>query len=108
MKKINSVSEYEQLVKGDQPLLLDFYADWCGPCQSLMPVMEDLSNEYGKDVIIAKVNVDENPQLAQQFQVRSIPALFFVKDGQVKEKLSGVQTKKLLEEKITFYSDTLV
>lgn len=108
MKKINSVSEYEQLVKGDKPLLLDFYADWCGPCQSLMPVMEDLSNEYGKDVIIAKVNVDENPQLAQQFQVRSIPALFFVKDGQVKEKLSGVQTKKLLEEKITFYSDTLV
>lgn len=108
MKKINSTAEYEKLAKGDKPLLLDFYADWCGPCQALLPVVEDLSDKYQNDVVIAKVNVDENPELAQQFQVRSIPALFFVKDGQVKEKLSGVQTKKLLEEKITLYSDTLV
>jgi|TARA_B110000285_G_C14795515_1_gene455042 thioredoxin 1 len=77
MKKVENNQDFEQLMNQDNPVLLDFYADWCGPCQSLLPTIEKLSLEYDGKVEIQKVNVDENSELAAKFGVRSVPALFF-------------------------------
>ena len=103
MKVINNKQDYQNLLKGDKPVLLDFYADWCGPCKILLPVVEQLAEKHKDDFAIAKVNVDQNKELAQEFGIRSIPALFFVKDGEVKESLLGVQTETALELKIQSY-----
>lgn len=104
MRKIKNVAEYQAIVESGKPVLLDFYADWCGPCKVLLPTVEKLAEKHADDVIIAKVNVDENPELAMQFGVRSIPALFFVQDGEVQESLVGVQTEAVLESKIRAYT----
>jgi thioredoxin len=104
MKSIKNVAEYQAVVESGKPVLLDFYADWCGPCQILLPTVEKLSEKYADEFVIAKVNVDENPELAQQFGVRSIPALFFVQNGEVKESLVGVQTETSLDKKIQEYA----
>ncbi len=103
MKEFKNSSEYQAAVDSGKPLLIDFYADWCGPCQVLLPTVDKLSEKYADDFIIAKVNVDHNPELARQFGVRSIPALFFLQDGEVKENLVGVQTEAYLENKIQSY-----
>lgn len=100
MKEIKDRNAYTELVNQNKPVLLDFYADWCGPCQSLLPIVERLADKYEEDVIIAKVNVDQNPELSQEFGVRSIPALFFVRDGQVQESLVGLQSEHQLDQKI--------
>lgn len=106
MRTIKNVAEYQALIERDKPLLLDFYADWCGPCQVLLPTVERLAARHEDDFTIAKVNVDENPELAQQFGVRSIPALFFVQNGEIRESLVGVQTETTLERKIQEYAVT--
>lgn len=103
MKEIRDKREYEELIRGDKPVLLDFYADWCGPCQSLLPIVDELAEKHNDDFVIAKVNVDKNRALAMQFAVRSIPALFFVENGEVKEKLVGLKTKRFLDQKIHSY-----
>ncbi len=106
MREIKSVNEFQQLAAQDKPVLLDFYADWCGPCQVLLPIVEGLATKHEDDVIIAKVNVDTVGELAQQFGVRSIPSLFFLQDGEIKEKLVGLQTAAALEKKIEQYTVT--
>lgn len=88
------------LAQKDKAILLDFYADWCGPCQTLLPVVEELSNEVGDDAIIAKINVDDNKALASMFKVQSIPALFFIKDGKVMDRVNGLVPKSVLKSKI--------
>lgn len=103
MKEIKNIKEYQDIINGDKPVLLDFYADWCGPCQTLLPVVEKLAEKHESDFVIAKVNVDHNGELAQQFRVRSIPALFFIKDGEVKEKFLGLRTEAFLDERIHAY-----
>lgn len=100
MKKIQNRSEYEALIAQGKPVLLDFYADWCGPCQVLLPTLETLSSEYDQDVIIAKANVDQVGDLAAEFGVRSIPALFFLENGKVVERLVGVQSAPALRSKL--------
>ncbi len=80
--------------------LVDFWAPWCGPCRALTPVLEELKNELGDKATIAKVNCDEETELAQKFEVRSIPALFVLKDGNVVEQFVGVQTKQQLTSAI--------
>lgn len=104
MRTIKNVAEYQSLIESGKPVLLDFYADWCGPCQVLLPIVEKLAEKHAENFIIAKVNVDENPELAQQFGVRSIPALFFLQEGEVRESLVGVQTETALEKKIQSYT----
>ena len=98
MKEITDIKAFEALVSQDKPILLDFYADWCGPCQTLLPTVEKLAEKYEKDFEIRKINVDKNPQLAQQFKVRSIPALFVVKDKKVEKSLIGLQSEHALEK----------
>jgi len=107
MLEINSIAEFQEIVKGDKPILLDFYADWCGPCQTLLPIVEKLAVKHASDFIIAKINVDKNLELSQQFSVRSIPALFFIQDGVTKESLNGIRLESELDEKIHKYSATI-
>ena len=100
MKTVENNSDYEKLMHQKNPVLLDFYADWCGPCQSLLPTVEKLSAVYKGKVEIQKVNVDQNKDLAVQYGVRSIPALFFLKDAQIVDKLNGVVSETVLKEKL--------
>ena len=100
MKAITSHQDFNKVIKQSKPVLLDFYADWCGPCQVLLPTVEKLAQKYDGDVEVRKVNVDKNPELAQQFKVRSIPALFLIKDKQVEKSLVGLQSEHNLEKLI--------
>ena len=100
MKAIANIQEFQKVIDQDKPVLLDFYADWCGPCQALLPTVERLAEKYKEDFIVRKINVDKNPQLAQQFKVRSIPALFIVKDKEIQEKLVGMQSEQALDKLI--------
>ena len=83
--------------------LVDFWAEWCGPCQMMLPILEELSKTMEGKAKIAKVNVDENPSLAAQFRVMSIPTLLVMKDGQVVEQLVGVQQADALETTLNKY-----
>jgi len=100
MKTIENNNDYKDLLNQDKPILLDFYADWCGPCQSLLPTVEKLSKDYEGKIEIQKVNVDQNSELAAKFEVRSIPALFFIKDSKVVDKQNGVLPETVLREKL--------
>jgi thioredoxin 1 len=82
----------ETLKLQDKPVLLDFYADWCGPCRMLSPVIEEIAKER-EDIVVGKVNVDENPDLASTFGVVSIPTLVVLKDGKVIHQSAGVRPK---------------
>ena len=98
MKAIENIKDYEVTIDQEKPILLDFYADWCGPCQVLLPIVEKIAEKYGEDLVVRKVNVDQNPALAQQFNVRSIPALFVIKDKEIQQRLVGLQSEHTLDK----------
>lgn len=79
--------------------VVDFWAPWCGPCRMIAPIIEELSNDY-KEVVIGKLNVDDNPEIAMKYGVRSIPTILLIKDGEIFDKQVGVTSKKVLSEKI--------
>ena len=85
---------------GDKPALIDFYADWCGPCKMLAPVLEDISNEYAGRVDVYKVNVDEEEELAMYFGIRSIPTLIFIEQNGKMHRSQGAMGKPQLKEAI--------
>ena len=82
------------------PVLVDFWAEWCGPCRMLTPILEDLAKEQGAAVKIGKVNVDENPNLSAQFKVQSIPMMAFFKGGQHVDSVVGLQSKDALKKRL--------
>lgn len=79
-------------------VLVDFWAEWCGPCQMMLPILSDFANDIGDKIKVGKINVDENPALAQQFRVMSIPTLIVLKDGKPVEMMVGVKQKDELNE----------
>lgn len=89
-----------EVLDSDKLSMIDFWAEWCGPCRAIGPVVEELSQEYDGKVNIGKVNVDENPELSVQYGITSIPAILFVKDGKVVDKLIGSQPKANFVKKI--------
>ena len=95
--KLNKGNFEEVVLKSEKSVLIDFYADWCAPCMMLAPFVEEIAEE-NPDIVVGKVNVDENPELAMQFNVSSIPALFVVKDGKIKDSAIGFKPKEVLLE----------
>ncbi|MGH7385420.1 MAG: thioredoxin [Candidatus Rokuibacteriota bacterium] len=90
----------EALVAADGVLMVDFWAEWCGPCRAIGPVLEDLARSSGGAVTLAKVNVDENPGLAARYGIRSIPTVLFVKDGKVRDQVVGAVPKAQIQAKL--------
>jgi len=88
----------EEVKNSDIPVVVDFWAEWCGPCKMIGPALEELSEEYAGKVKIAKVNVDDNPNSPMQLGVRGIPALFMFKDGEVVSNKTGAAPKSVLED----------
>lgn len=97
--KITKNNFQQEVLNSDKPVLIDFWASWCGPCQMLLPTIDEIADE-NPDIKVGKINVDEEPDLARQFRVMTIPALFAFKNGEVVNKSVGVQPKQQLVEMV--------
>jgi len=91
---------FKELIAGNKPFVVDFWAEWCGPCRMIGPIIEELAEEYDDRAIIGKMNVDDNDEIPVEYGIRSIPTILFFKNGVLTDKHVGVATKNLLEEKI--------
>jgi thioredoxin 1 len=96
--KVTDATFDEEVKNSDIPVIVDFWAEWCGPCRMIGPALEELSEEYEGKIKIAKVNVDENPNSPMTLGVRGIPALFMFKDGQVVSNKTGAAPKSVLQQ----------
>ena len=90
----------EQVLKSEKPVIIDFWAEWCGPCRMVGPIVQELGEEYAEKAIVGKVNVDENPGVTSKFGIRNIPTILFFKDGDVVDKQVGAVPKQVLAGKL--------
>ena len=104
--QVTDTSFEELVLKSELPVLLDFYADWCGPCKVLGPIIDELAEEYQGRALVAKVNTQYNPALSQHFKIKSIPTLMIFNKGHYQEKFQGLIPKPNLEEILNEYLET--
>lgn len=101
MAKIIASVEFEsEVIESELPVLVDFYASWCGPCKMIAPVVEELSNELQGKAKIVKVDIDESDDIASKYNVRSVPTLMFFKGGEVVDKIVGAVPKNIMSDKV--------
>jgi thioredoxin len=91
---------FSTIIDGEKPIVIDFGAEWCGPCKTVAPIIEELANEYKEQVTIGKCDVDASPDLAARYSIRNIPTILFIKNGEVVDKLVGAVPKAKIEEKV--------
>lgn len=103
--KVDGASFDSEVLKADGPVLIDFYADWCGPCHALHPILEELAADYAGKVKFTRVDVDNNGDLARKYDVRGIPALFVIKNGEVVDQTVGLQGKADLQAMLNKHVD---
>lgn len=103
VKEVLSVEEFNNEINSGAPVLVDFYANWCGPCKMQAPILHEFQEEVGEKVSVIKVDVDQNPSIAKEFGILSIPTLLVFKNGELKEKKVGLSTKAQLSEMIIKY-----
>jgi thioredoxin 1 len=107
MEKVLHVqaADWQEIQKSAKPVFLDFWAEWCGPCKMLTPTFERLAEKYGERVTFAKINVDELPELANQFAVRSIPTLVLLEEGNIVERLVGLRSEQELADMLSRHTN---
>lgn len=98
--EFNDANFQQEVLSSDKLNVIDFWAEWCGPCRAISPVIEELSRDYKDQIKVGKVNVDHNPQLSIQYGITSIPAILFIKNGKVVDKQVGAVPKAVLDKKI--------
>jgi thioredoxin 1 len=98
--EIDDSSFESEVLQSDKPVMVDFWAPWCGPCKAIGPVVEDLAGKFGGQIKFTKCNVDDNPVTPNKYGIKAIPTLIFFKDGNVAEQITGMVAKSKLEETI--------
>ena len=100
--KINSENYEEEVLKSNKPVIVDFYADWCGPCRMMSPIIDEIAEEKADCIKVGKVNVDENRDLAMKYEVMTIPTILIIKEGKVEKYFVGVTDKSAILESISY------
>ncbi|MFC9088856.1 thioredoxin [Nocardiopsis dassonvillei] len=100
VKHVTDATFKEEVLSSDKPVLVDFWADWCGPCKQMAPVLDKLADEYGDKIEVVKINTDQNPLTPREYNVLSLPTMNLYKDGEVVKQIIGAKPKRLLEKEL--------